>query len=346
MLTAERVSKRFGSVHALKEVSVDIPDGKLVALLGPSGSGKSSLGEILAGTLRPDAGRVLLDGVDVTRIPAHRRRVPLAPQEWDLFPHLTALENVEFGLRAAAVSRAECRNRSRELIARVGLSHRGRALPHELSGGEQQRVSAARALAAPSSYVIMDEPFANVDQETRRVLRSVVREAVAGRRGVLLITHDQADALMLADTVVCLDRGRVLMAGTPGEVYWSPKSLEAARLVGDAFALPLQSARTSRESETVEVAPLPVRPETARPVGHRGTAICRPEWLEVVHDGALAHALGTVIGQTYHGDHYRIELRSETAVLRLESVSPCEPGSTLRVRVRPGILLPIEGDQG
>lgn len=234
-IDAEGITKTFGSTRAVDGASVAVPAGSLVALLGPSGSGKTTLLRVIAGFERPDTGTVrigdrIVAGDRVWTEP-DRRRVGMVFQDGALFPHLTVDRNVAFGEPAPG--------RVAECLELVGLAHRGAAYPHELSGGERQRIALARALATDPDVVLLDEPFASLDAGLRVSLReevaAILRDADSS---ALLVTHDQHEALSLADSVVIMRDGRVEQAGTPQEVYthpanrWVAEFLDAAEVVG------------------------------------------------------------------------------------------------------------------
>lgn len=211
--------------------------GETVALLGPNGSGKSTLVEALAGLLPPDEGEVVLDGRPLdapgVRVPPERRPVGVVFQDRLLFPHLTALENVAFPLRARGVRPAEARERAGALLARLGVGHVARTRPGRLSGGEAQRVALARALIHQPRLLLLDEPLAALDVGARGKLRSLLRRTLAGFEGVrLLVTHDPVEAMSLAERLVLLEGGRVTQEGTPDAIRAAPRSRYAAELVG------------------------------------------------------------------------------------------------------------------
>jgi molybdate transport system ATP-binding protein len=222
--------------------------GQTVALLGPNGAGKSTLVASVAGLEAPAEGRITLDGSVLddagsgTHVPPERRPVGVVFQDLLLFPHLSALENVAFPLRARGVERAEARRRSTELLERLELRDRIRARPRDLSGGEAQRVALARALIAEPGLLLLDEPLSALDAGARARIRDLIREELASFPGVrVLVTHDPVEASTLADRLVLLEAGRVTQIGTPEEIRSMPRSRYAADLVGvNAFAGPLE----------------------------------------------------------------------------------------------------------
>jgi molybdate transport system ATP-binding protein len=221
------------------EVALEAAAGETVALLGPNGAGKSTLVSILAGLLRPDRGRVDLDGRTIedadagTSMVAAARPVGVMFQDLLLLPHLSALENVAFPLRARGVPRATARERARSLLERLGVAPRASARPGELSGGEAQRVALARALIVEPRLLLLDEPLSALDVRSRGQIRTLVQRTLAGFDGVrLLVTHDPVEAMTLADRMVLIEDGRVTQAGTPEEIRLGPRTPYAAELVG------------------------------------------------------------------------------------------------------------------
>jgi molybdate transport system ATP-binding protein len=217
------------------DVALDVADGETVAVLGPNGAGKSTLLAVAAGLLRPDSGRVLLDGVELTGpgvwVPPHARRIALLAQDPLLFPHLSALENVAFGPRSRGTHRRTAREQARTWLEAVGVADLADRRPGRLSGGQAQRVAVARALAADPRVLLLDEPMAALDVAVRPALRQTLRRVLADRT-VVLVTHDVLDALLLADRVVVVDGGRVVEAGPTTDVLTRPRSPFAARIAG------------------------------------------------------------------------------------------------------------------
>lgn len=219
------------------DVGFVVPDGETLALLGPNGSGKSTALAVAAGLVRTERGRVVLDGRILSdpregvHVPPHDRRTALLGQDPLLFPHLTALDNVAFGVRVAGVSRRDARARAAEWLDEVGVGELAGRRPAELSGGQAQRVAVARALAAEPQVLLLDEPLAALDVDVAPTMRQVLRKVLVGRTAVV-VTHDVLDALLLADHVVVLDSGSIVEEGPTGEVLSRPRTPFAARLAG------------------------------------------------------------------------------------------------------------------
>lgn len=332
-VTLAGVSKRFGSTEALDAVDLTIASGRLTAVLGPSGCGKTTLLRVVAGFARPDSGVVEIDGRPVVGpgvcVAPERRGVAVVPQEGALFPHLDVAGNVGFGLARGAASQA----RIDELLELVGLAGLGARRPDQLSGGQQQRVALARALAPSPQVVVLDEPFSALDAGLRAAVRSEVRQVLhAIGATAIIVTHDQEEALSMADSVAVMDAGRVLMHETPAEVYHRPVSLAVARFVGDLVELP-----GTKRGDSVETA-LGVLPLHGPTVEDGPVVACvRPEQVRVdarrEREGHRAH----VEDVSFHGHDALARLTvvagAEPVRLLARTVAPLHPGDDVAVRV-------------
>ena len=290
------LEKSFGAAHAVRGVDLEVPEGEICALLGPSGCGKTTMLRLIAGFESPDAGTIRVgdrlvagDGVVV---PPERRGIGMVFQDYALFPHLTVAENVGFGL-----ARSGRGGRVDELLELVGLAGLGDRHPHALSGGQQQRVALARAIASTPALVLLDEPFSGLDAALRASVRGEVR-SILQRAGVtaLFVTHDQEEALSLADTVAVMHAGRVEQVGTPEEVYGRPATRWVATFLGEADVLP---GDVTDGHVDFELGRLPIDP------GFRGKAdvLVRPEAvaLSLGTGGSSRRVEGRVVQREYFG---------------------------------------------
>src|SRR5690554_5789267 len=229
----EGLTKTFGKVYACDDVSLDIYRGEFFALLGGSGSGKSTLLRILAGLETPDRGRILIDGVDVTRLPPYQRPVNMMFQSYALFPHMTVEQNIAFGLRQDRLPASEIRDRVEEMLKLVRMPQLGRRKPHQLSGGQRQRVALARALAKEPKLLLLDEPLGALDKRLREHTQFELVN-IQERVGVtfIVVTHDQEEAMTLASRIGLMNQGYIAQVGTPHEIYEFPNSRFVAEFIG------------------------------------------------------------------------------------------------------------------
>jgi len=271
------IAKKFGQFVALREVSLSIPPGEFVCFLGPSGCGKTTLLRIIAGLERQNAGQVMMAGRDVSGLPPSLRNYGIVFQSYALFPNLTVARNVAYGLETRRTPRRDIERRVDELLALVGLAAHKAKYPAQLSGGEQQRVALARALAPSPALLLLDEPLSALDARVRQSLRHEIR-ALQRRLGVttIMVTHDQEEALAMADRIVVMNHGVVEQVGAPVEVYTRPRSPFVARFVGQMNFL---DAVAGERAGWARLGAVEMRHGTAEPVvaGTRLTLAIRPE---------------------------------------------------------------------
>lgn len=324
------VTRRFGAVEAVKQVSLDIARGKITAILGASGSGKSTLLRLAAGLERIDAGAILFDGVVMSsrerHVPPEDRRIGLVFQDFALFPHLNVEANVAFGLEAQP--RPQRRAMAMAWLERVGLAHRAAAFPHELSGGEQQRVSLARALAPQPRAILLDEPFSGLDPTLRAELRdrsmALVRETGAT---ALFVTHDADDAMLAADAITILHAGNLIQMGAPRALYQQPTSLVAARALG-----PLNEWRGEASNG---VCATPWGPMQAAEDGSIIVAT-RPEYVGLKHGGAIRITERRPIGAV---DRLSLALPDAVWTAYCAPSETFSPGDGVELQIEPANLL-------
>ena len=327
-LSLAGIVKRFGAVAAVDGVDLEVATGELLALLGPSGCGKTTTLRLAAGFEHPDAGTVTLGGEVVAGperfVAPERRRIGVVFQDYALFPHLSVAGNVGYGVR----DRTRRPSRVAEMLDLVGLADKARRRPHELSGGEQQRVAIARALAPDPAIVLLDEPFSNLDAALRVRVRDEVRDILtAAGATAVFVTHDQEEALSLADRVAVMSSGRLLQVGAPNELYEQPADRFVAMFVGDADLLPGEFDGT--RVTTALGAHLPTRALPHGPVG----VVLRPECLRLRLDGSGPGAIRRI---TYFGHDQVLEV----ALLDGGRVhARIGPGSSLRVGDRVAVSI-------
>ncbi|HEX5598869.1 MAG TPA: ABC transporter ATP-binding protein [Micromonosporaceae bacterium] len=339
-LRVRGVTKRYGRVTALNDADLTVPSGTLTAVLGPSGCGKTTLLRCIAGFERIDAGEILLDERPVAQVgyhvPPQRRRVAVVPQEGALFPHLSVAANVAYGL-----DRSSRRSgRVDEVLALVGLHGYGDRMPHQLSGGQQQRVAVARALAPRPPLVLLDEPFSALDAGLRAELRNDVREALRadGATGIL-VTHDQGEALSIADQVAVLREGSVVQSGRPTDIYRDPADPWVATFVGDAVLLPATIDGQTAQTALGRIQVATMRDAQAAAAARIATVLLRPEQLRIAPapsatDGTVN---ATVLRHEFHGHDALVALRladgTQVTARVLDGVEPVSIGADVAVHV-------------
>ncbi len=328
MLEVHNLTVRFGDITAVDELNLTVGTGEIVCVLGPSGCGKSTLLRVIAGLEEPAAGTVRWEGEDITRLPVHRRGFGLMFQDYALFPHRSVAANVAFGLRMQGLAKPEIRRRVEEVLGRVGLAGMGNRGTGRLSGGQQQRVALARAIAPSPRLLMFDEPLGSLDRSLRERLVIELNEVLTGL-GItaLYVTHDQEEALALADRVMVMNSGRVEQIGSPQEIWSQPRNEFAARFLGFNNLVRPQAARRLGW------------PVPAGPVD--GYVVYRPDGFEVDPDGPF---FGIVRSRTYRGDHFLIRLRSAgdvslQIVVRWQPVP--EVNDELRLRVDPAAVFAV-----
>jgi iron(III) transport system ATP-binding protein len=346
-LRLEKITKRFGAVTAVSGVSLEVEPGELFFLLGPSGCGKTTLLRIIAGFYEPDAGRVFFGDAEVTGMPPHRRNCGMVFQNYALWPHMTVLENVAFGLSVRGLAKAARRRRALDVLGVVHMAEYARRKPTQLSGGQQQRVALARALAIEPDFLLLDEPLSNLDAKLRLAMRTeICRMQQATRVTSVYVTHDQEEALAMADRLAVVRDGRIEAIGRPRDLYLDPPTAWVAGFLGatnllegrvaarDGGAVAVQTgfgrlraARAPKDLGPGEAVLLSVRPESAKLL-----AATDPAPADNVFDVK-------VLARTFQGEteHVRVCLGGQEVVLsdRPTALPRIAPGGAARVYLPP-----------
>jgi spermidine/putrescine transport system ATP-binding protein len=270
------VSQRYGTATALTQVSLEIEAGEFVVLLGPSGCGKTTLLNLIGGFAEPTEGSILIGDRDMGGVAPKDRPTTTVFQDYALFPHMSLRDNVAFGLRMRGVDRAKRSAKADAMLALVGLEGRGDRRPHELSGGQRQRVALARALAVEPEVLLLDEPLGALDLKLRRQMQDELK-AIQRRVGTTFVhvTHDQEEAMAIADRIVVMNQGRIEDQGPPREVYLHPRTLFTAGFMGEINRIPVSQGRAPFGPVPVADGTLLIRPEAIRPTGSLHIGLCR-----------------------------------------------------------------------
>ena len=308
------VSKRYGSFTALSGLNLQVDQGEFLALLGPTGCGKTTTLRLIAGLEFPDTGEVYLQGEPATQVPAHRRRTNTVFQQFALFPHLNVYDNIAYGLRVKKVARAESEDRIREAMQMLHIERHAGKLPRQLSGGEQQRVALARALVNRPAILLLDEPMSAIDRALRHEMQRQLR-SLQQRLGItfVLVTHDQEEALTMSDRIAVMDHGHLVQVDTPQAVYARPSTVFVARFLGDANLVPLTvTATAARQVQGTTVdGPCVVAGAGAVAPGERALLCVRPEDARVtVAPSAQPNAFaGAVSSVAFQGSTRTLRVR-------------------------------------
>lgn len=323
--------KRFGEFQAVSNVSFTVDKGQLIGLLGPSGGGKTSVLRMLAGLETPDSGDIFFHGKRVNDLPPQEREIGFVFQSYALFKHMTVAKNIAFGLEIKKWSKSQIRNRVAELVELTGLSGFEHRYPHQLSGGQRQRVAFARALAPQPQLLLLDEPFAAIDAKIRHELRAWLREMI-DQLGItsIFVTHDQDEAIEVADEIMIMNKGRLEQKGTPWDIYKNPQTPFVAEFIGESTII--DHISQLRGFEDAGLWP-----------GTR--ALIRPEYVEIGHEGEFrllsATESGTVRRLHFRGSEWLIEVAVGSITLftyRSLEKEVLKPGDEVRVLVHRAYL--------
>ncbi|OSI73198.1 polyamine ABC transporter ATP-binding protein [Bradyrhizobium canariense] len=327
-IALHKLQKRYGSAVAVSDVSLLISPGEFISLLGPSGSGKTTTLMMIAGFETPDSGQVLLDGNDITHLPAHRRELGVIFQNYALFPHMTVAENVAYPLRMRRMAKSDVESRLRRILDQVHLGALASRYPHQMSGGQQQRVAIARALVFDPPVLLLDEPLGALDKKLRQHLRNEIKtlHKEVGKT-MIYVTHDQDEALSMSDRVAVMHEGRIRQVSAPQDLYRRPTDLFVAGFVGEVNLIPAKITSGMVHSPAGEPLPAP------RWHGADGDAtLCvRPEHLQLAKSvaGSCEGIQGRVAAVTFTGDATVYEFRSQSGLQLTSKVLNLSADQTL-----------------
>lgn len=338
-VTFEGVTKLYGSpttgVRAVDDVSLNIEAGTLVTLLGPSGCGKTTTLRMIAGLEMPTSGTVRIGEMDVTKLPATDRDVSMVFQSYALFPHMSVLENVSYGLKFSGFDKKETAKRAEAGLELVGLANYGTRLPSELSGGQQQRVAVARALVLEPQVLLFDEPLSNLDAKLRRQVREEIRE-IQQKLGltVVYVTHDQEEALAVSDRIIVMNNAVIAQDGTPRDLYEAPANRFVADFIGEANILDCDIQSISKGVATVQLGAYKFKlPSRDNPVGASLLGV-RPNRIVIGKAGASNSLQGKILRVTYVGNHLELTIATDLGELFATSDdvdAPYVPGNDISV---------------
>ncbi len=346
----DQVTKRFEQTLALDAITLAVEEGGFVVLLGPSGSGKTTLLNILGGFLEPTDGRVLIKGADVTFVPPAKRPTTTVFQDYALFPHMTIAGNVGFGLAMRGVAKAERRVRVDTALEMVGLAHTSARKVHQLSGGQKQRIALARALVVDPAVLLLDEPLGALDLKLRRQMQEELK-AIQKRVGTTFVhvTHDQDEAMAIADTIVVMNEGRIEDQGAPERVYLRPKTRFAADFMGDSNFIDGRVTEAAGGRVTVATALGRFAVEGVAEVGQAVALSVRPEHVQAGEASGAAQPLGTarVLESGFFGTHHQCTAALDKAELPFKVRRPQKegigPGADLALFVDPAEMVLLTG---
>ena len=341
-LVLNNLTKRYGSTAAVDGLNLEINQGEFISLLGPSGCGKTTTLQMIAGFVEPTAGNIVLNGRDLNSIPANKRGLGIVFQNYALFPHMTAAQNVAFGLEMQRVSKHECADRVADTLKLVGLAHLADRYPAKMSGGQQQRVALARALVIKPAVLLLDEPLSNLDAKLREEMQLELRsiQRTIGTTTVL-VTHDQSEALALSDRIVVMNQGRVEQIAEPYAAYEQPNSEFVGGFLGKANIFKVQPEPTSTEP-SVRIAEAMIALEGV-PMPNT-CVIVRPEKIlfSTPHPAALPGKMKT---RVFQGNHWLCQVQTsvgDVLVIRQNDGEPVAPeGALVHLRWRAQDMRPV-----
>ncbi len=323
-------------IKAVDSVNLVVSQGEMIVFLGPSGCGKTTTLRMIAGFELPSSGKIMIQGEDMTNVPVNKRGIGFVFQNYALFPHMSVYNNIGYGLKSRGEKDAEIKNKVQDALALVGLAGAGNRFPNQLSGGEQQRVALARVLVMEPKLLLMDEPLSNLDAKLRIYMRTEIRR-IQKKLGItcLYVTHDQAEALTMADRIIVMNRGKVEQTGTSIDLYRNPQSLFVADFIGQANTITLPVEKIEDKKVTVKTSngwSFSARAQQIEKINKAGNAVLvvRPEHIQLApnHSGDTSKLSGTVVSSVFMGGHveYRLDLGEYGQLL---AFIPFTPGNLI-----------------
>jgi putative spermidine/putrescine transport system ATP-binding protein/spermidine/putrescine transport system ATP-binding protein len=346
----EGVSKSFGDVGALQDATLDIHRGEILTLLGPSGGGKTTLLNLVAGFLVPDSGSIHIDGRPVTNVPPYKREIGVLFQNYALFPHMNVASNVGYGLKMRGTAKAAMQRRIAEVLALVRLTGYESRKPRQLSGGQQQRVALARALAVSPKVLLLDEPFSALDKNLRASMQLELKD-IQRKLGVttIFVTHDQSEALSLSDRIAVLSEGRIRQVGTPDAIYRRPADRFVAAFVGDVNVLRARLERVEGEVALTSLGAftlaVPAAPLRGLSSGAPLDLFLRPEQLSLKSRGETLLCEGVIAAHSYQGGHVDIHVASDAALAGRILIRQTQSDAAVHWRVGAEVAIACIGEE-
>lgn len=313
LISLKQVSKTFGDVKAVNDISIDVKEGELITFIGPSGCGKTTLLRTIAGFYKPTVGEIYLDGERITDLPPEKRATGMVFQNYALFPHMTVFDNVAYGLKLRKETKESTREKVIKALAQVQLEGYEDRKPSELSGGQQQRVAIARSLVLQPKVLLLDEPLSNLDAKLRMIMRDEIRRLKEELNlTIIFVTHDQEEALSISDRVIVLNGGKLQQLDRPEEVYQHPTNEFVANFVGNANLLP---GEVVEENDDHYFNTQDMKFIIEEQDKKEGIALIRPEVIELSEEGLIE---GVVRNRIYHGNSVRYEVQVGDTVLLVD----------------------------
>jgi len=312
----ENITKKFNETIAVDDVSCIFEAGTLTTLLGPSGCGKTTSLRLIAGLERASSGKIFIDNEDVTLLPATDRDVSMVFQSYALFPHMSVIENVSYGLKMAKVKKNEYIEKSIETLKLVNLEGYENRMPSELSGGQQQRVAVARAIVLEPKVLLFDEPLSNLDAKLRRQVREDIRN-IQQRLGVttIYVTHDQEESLAISDNVIVMNKSIIAQEGKPIDLYDNPNTKFVANFIGDANIIKAEATSKNDTLHTLKIGEVIVEVNSTKKINKTTSIALRPEKININKNKKENNLIGKIISASFVGNSYQYTISTNVGII-------------------------------